>query len=143
MEGTNNTTNIKFNSSQYFGTPVWHAEAPQFLKMMLKLTDGYLKKTQKTVMNKANKERNKTYKSKVDDFGVSNHSESFSNDPKAKDFVDFIGTRSYEFLDWCGFDISNHSLHFTECWAQEFSKKGGGHHDTHVHWNQHVSGFIF
>ena len=26
---------------------------------------------------------------------------------------------------------------------QEFSRKGGGHHDTHVHWNQHVSGFYF
>ena len=28
-------------------------------------------------------------------------------------------------------------------WVQEFSKKGGGHHSTHLHWNQHVSGFYF
>ena len=28
-------------------------------------------------------------------------------------------------------------------WVQEFSKKGGGHHSAHVHWNQHVSGFYF
>ena len=143
MQGTNNDSNIKFNQAQYFGTPVWTAEAPQFVKMMLKLTDGYLKKTQKTTMDKANKERNKKFKHKVDDFAVSNHSESFNGDPKAKDFVDFIGARSYEFLDWCGFNISDHSLHFTECWAQEFSKKGGGHHGTHVHWNQHVTGFYF
>ena len=141
MQGTNN--NIQFNSSQYFGTPIWNADAPVFLKQMLKLTDGYLKHTQKKIMNKSNKERNKIFKHKVDDFALSNHSESFNNDPKAKEFVDFIGARSYEFLDWCGFDISNHSLHFTECWDQEFSKKGGGHHDTHVHWNQHVSGFYF
>ena len=106
MQGTNNNNNIKFNQAQYFGTPVWTAEAPQFVKMMLKLTDGYLKKTQKTTMNKANKERNKKFKHKVDDFGLSNHSESFNGDPKA-------------------------------------SKKGGGHHNTHLHWNQHVSGFYF
>jgi len=143
MQGTDKDHHIKFNNSQYFGTPIWNAEAPIFLKQMLKLTDGYLKHTQKKIINKGNKERNKTFKHKVDDFGLSNHSESFNNDPKAKDFVDFIGARSYEFLDWCGFNISNHSLHFTECWVQEFSKKGGGHHDTHVHWNQHVSGFYF
>jgi len=32
---------------------------------------------------------------------------------------------------------------FSEMWVQEFSKKGGGHHSAHVHWNQHVSGFYF
>ena len=144
MQGTNNhSNNIKFHSSQYFATPVWSADAPYFLKLMLKLTDGYLKKTKKTVMAKTIKERNKKVNAKLEDFGLSNHSESFNADPKAKEFVDFCGQRSYEFLDWCGFDISNHSLHFTECWVQEFSKKGAGHHDTHQHWNQHVSGFYF
>ena len=28
-------------------------------------------------------------------------------------------------------------------WVQEFSHRGGGCHDTHVHWNQHVTGFYF
>ena len=60
-----------------------------------------------------------------------------------KDLVQFIGQRSYEFLDWSGFNLQNHSLHFTEFWVQEFSEKGGGHHSTHAHWNQHVSGFYF
>ena len=39
-EGTQNTntnTNVKFNSAAYFSTPVWVAEAPVFLKKMLKL----------------------------------------------------------------------------------------------------------
>ena len=141
MEGSNNQ--VKFSSAAYFSTPVWTAEAPMFLKKMLKLTDGYLKKTKKSVMAKTIKERNKRFDAQLDDFGLSNHSESFNADPKAKDFVDFCGQRSYEFLDWCGFDLKNHSLHFTECWVQEFSHKGGGHHDTHQHWNQHVSGFYF
>ena len=141
MQGSNN--HVKFNSAAYFSTPVWTADASVFLKTMLKLTDGYLKKTKKTVLAKAIKERDKKFNTKLEDFGLSNHSESFNSDPKAKDFVDFCGARSYEFLDWCGFNISNHSLHFTECWVQEFSKKGAGHHDTHTHWNQHVSGFYF
>jgi hypothetical protein len=141
MEGSNN--NVKFDSAAYFSTPVWTADASIFLTKMLKLTDGYLKYTHKKIMKKAIKERNKELGANLDDFGLSNHSESFNNDPKAKDFVDFCGNRSYEFLDWCGFDLRNHSLHFTECWVQEFSKKGGGYHDTHVHWNQHVSGFYF
>ena len=34
-------------------------------------------------------------------------------------------------------------LFFSELWVQEFSKKGGGHHSAHIHWNQHVSGFYF
>ena len=145
-EGTQNTntnTNVKFNSAAYFSTPVWVVEAPVFLKKMLKLTDGYLKTTEKKVMKKAIAERDKKYGTKLGDLGLSNHSESFNNDPKAKEFVDFCGARSYEFLDWCGFNISDHSLHFTECWVQEFSKKGAGHHDIHTHWNQHVSGFYF
>ena len=141
MERNNN--HVKFNSAVYFSTPVWTAEAPMFLKKMLRLTDGYLKKTKKKVLGAAIKERDKLFNATLEDFGLSNHSESFNNDPKAKDFVDFCGARSYEFLDWCGFDLRNHSLHFTECWVQEFSHKGAGHHDTHVHWNQHVSGFYF
>ena len=28
-------------------------------------------------------------------------------------------------------------------WVQEFSEKGFGHHDIHVHWNNHISGFFF
>ena len=47
------------------------------------------------------------------------------------------------FLDQYGFDMQQYRLFFTELWVQEFSKKGGGHHNAHVHWNQHVSGFYF
>ena len=141
MEGSNN--HVKFNGAAYFSTPVWTAQATVFLKKMLKLTDGYLKKTKKIILAKTIKERDKKFNAKLNDFALSNHSESFNNDPKAKEFVQFCGQRSYEFLDWCGYDVRNHSLHFTECWVQEFSSQGGGHHDIHTHWNQHVSGFYF
>tara|TARA_R100000656_G_scaffold108813_1_gene80894 strand:- start:828 stop:1505 length:678 start_codon:yes stop_codon:yes gene_type:complete len=132
----------KFNASVYFGTPVWTNEVPEFIKPINKLADRYIKKAKKD-LQAGLKERNKFYKRNLGDFGLSNHSVSINTDPEAKAFADYCGNRSYEFLDWCGFDLRNHSLHYTEMWVQEFSSKGGGHHNTHVHWNQHVSGFYF
>ena len=52
-------------------------------------------------------------------------------------------SRSGGFLDAMGFDLSNHTCVFTECWVQEFPKDGGGHHNSHVHANNHVSGFLY
>ena len=132
---------VDFQSAFYFQTPIWTAEAPMFLKDSIKLTDKYIKKAEKNL--KLNLKKEPKWRQAIGDFGLSKHSESFSNDPKVKDLVQFIGQRSYEFLDWCGATLKDHSLHFTEFWVQEFSEKGGGHHSTHVHWNNHVSGFYF
>ena len=131
-----------FKASIYFGTPVWTNDIPEFIKPINKLADKYIKHAKKNLLPTL-KERDKLYKRKLGDFGLSNHSVSINADPEAKEFTEFCGNRSYEFLDWCGFDLKNHSLHYTEMWVQEFSSKGAGHHDTHVHWNQHVSGFYF
>jgi hypothetical protein len=59
------------------------------------------------------------------------------------DFRNYVGQKSWEFLDLQGFDMQQYTTMFTELWVQEFSKKGGGHHSAHIHWNQHVSGFYF
>ena len=130
------TTNV------YFGTPVWTNEVPEFIKPINKLSDKYIKNAKKDLLP-AIKARNKMYKRKLGDFGLSNHSVSINTHPEAKEFTEYCGNRSYEFLDWCGFDLRNHSLHYTEMWVQEFSSKGGGHHNTHVHYNTHVTGFYF
>jgi len=132
----------KFNANVYFGTPVWTNEVPEFIKPINKLADKYIKKAKKDLLPSL-KERDKIYKKKLGDFGLSNHSVTMINDPEAKEFIEYCGNRSYEFLDWCGFDLKNHSLHYTDMWVQEFSSKGGGHHNAHVHWSQHVTGFYF
>jgi len=132
---------VDFKSAFYFQTPVWVADAPMFLKNALKVTDKYIKEADKLLKDQLKKEPK--WKKDLGTFGLSKHSVNFSNDPKIKDLVNFMGQRSYEFLDWQGFNLKDHSLHFTEFWVQEFSEKGGGHHDSHVHWNQHVSGFYF
>ena len=131
-----------FNASIYFGTPVWTNQVPEFIKPINKLADKYIKNAKKNLQPSI-KARDKIYKRKLGDFGLSNHSVSINTDPEAKEFAAYCGDRSYEFLDWQGFDLKNYSLHYSEMWVQEFSHKGAGHHDTHVHWNQHVTGFYF
>jgi hypothetical protein len=122
---------VDFKSSFHFQTPVWVAEAPMFLKNAIKVSNKYIKKAEKLLKDKLKNEPK--WKKDIGTFGLSKHSENMSNDPSIKDLVQFVGQRSYEFLDWQGFNLQNHSLHFTEFWVQEFSEKGGGHHDTHVH----------
>ena len=38
---------VDFSSHFYFQTPIWVAEAPMFLKNTIKVTDKYIKKSQK------------------------------------------------------------------------------------------------
>ena len=56
---------------------------------------------------------------------------------------DYVGDRSIEILEHIGYDLKNYTLAFTELWVQEFSEKGGGHHEGHIHYNNHISGFYF
>ena len=42
-----------------------------------------------------------------------------------------------------GYDLTNYELFWTEFWVQEFGEKGGGHHEGHVHYDNHISGFYF
>jgi uncharacterized protein (TIGR02466 family) len=131
----------KIISQDFFPTPIWKAEFPQFVEELNKHTDSYIKKAEKFLKDKV-KEREKIY-GKVGDYGLSKHSTALYDDPNFSKFKDFIGTVCYDFLTQCGFDLSKYNLHFTEMWVQEFSKRGGGHHSIHTHWNQHVSGFYF
>ena len=71
------------------------------------------------------------------------HSTSLINDPNFLEFQNYIGATSYNLLNEMGFDLTNYQVFITEMWVQEFSKKGGGHHTLHTHWNGHMSGFYF
>jgi len=121
---------------EYFKTPIWVDYKPEWLKDVMKITDPLIKEAKKL-----NKEKIK--KNNGSDFGIVHHSGSFMREPKMKPYVDYIGQKSHEFLDWMGYDLSNHILIFTEFWVQEFPKDGGGHHNTHIHSNNHVSGFFY
>ena len=119
---------------EYFRTPLWIDDKPEFIKSLNKASDKYIIEAKK---------RNKDYIKKNNDFGISYHSEPLISDNDYLDFRNYVGEKCWEFLDHQGFDMSLYQTMFTEMWVQEFAKKGGGHHSAHIHWNQHVSGFYF
>mgnify|MGYP003653032451 CR=1 FL=1 len=133
---------ITYTSIDYFKSPVWVINIPDFLPHLNKISDAYIKKGSLLLKSKI-KMRDKEMKRKLGDFAFSAHSPSMLGDPQIEEFAHFCGQQSYSYLEWKGFDLSTLDLHFTELWVQEFSKKGGGHHGTHIHYNQHVSGFYF
>ena len=120
--------------NNYFSTPIWSEEKPEFVKSLNKASDKYIKESRKT---------QKKYIKQYGDFGTSYHSTPLTNDNDFIDLRNYIGQKSWEFLDHHGYDMKQYQTMFSEMWVQEFAKKGGGHHSAHVHWNQHVSGFYF
>ena len=120
--------------TEYFKTPIWIEDKPEFVKSLNKASNQYIKDARK---------REKEFIKKHGDFGRSYHSTPLTMDNNFLDFRNYIGQKSWEFLDWQGFDMQQYTTMFSELWVQEFSKNGGGHHSAHVHWNQHVSGFYF
>ena len=118
----------------YFPTPIWTEEKPEFVKSLNKASDKYIKEARKT---------QKKYIKQYGDFGTSYHSTPLLHDNDFIDLRNYIGQKSWEFLDHHGYDMQQYQTMFSEMWVQEFSKKGGGHHSAHLHWNQHVSGFYF
>jgi len=119
---------------EFFATPIWREERPEFLKQLIKSTNFYIKEAKK---------RNKKISRKLKDFGFPHHSTTLTHDQNFKEFHDYVGKQALSFLDESGFNMKQYTLFFSESWVQEFAKNGGGHHSTHVHWNTHVNGFYF
>ena len=117
----------------YFGCPFWILQKDEHVKNVLKITDKYI--------DEARNKNKKIFKNKSE-FGISHQSGLLQLDKDLSLFIKEIGQLSWNFLDSQGFDLQYHNLIFTEMWVQEFAKKGG-HHDTHIHHNNHVSGFYF
>ena len=57
------------------------------------------------------------------DFGRSYHSTPLTADNDFLDFRNYIGQKSWEYLDHQGYDMSQYNTMFSELWVQEFSKK--------------------
>tara|TARA_R110000803_G_scaffold43_1_gene119 strand:+ start:661 stop:1299 length:639 start_codon:yes stop_codon:yes gene_type:complete len=123
------------NIDNYFNTTIWSEQKPEFVKSLTKASNKYIKTAK-------NSPEAKAYVKKFGDFGRSYHSTPLTYDNDFLDFRNYIGEKSWEYLDHQGYDMSQYTTMFSEMWVQEFAKKGG-HHSAHVHWNQHVSGFYF
>jgi len=131
----------KLNLEQYFASPIWFADAPEFADSLNKASEKYIDQAKKNLKPTIDK-RNKKLGNKGD-MGHVFHSTSLIGDPNFKQLQDYIGATAQNLLGEMGFDMSGHQLFTTEMWVQEFAKKGGGHHTLHTHWNGHISGFYF
>ena len=120
----------------YYSTPIWLFDKPEWLKSINKVCDEYIKEAYTRDLKEKKVKKNK-------DFGWSYHSRPLFDDIRLKELHDWVGATSRNFLDFMGYNISNHTLFCTESWVQEFSKKGGGHHNSHIHGDNHVSAFYY
>ena len=134
------------NTDWHFGTPVYRIEKPEWVAKSIKATDKYIKTAEKNLQPEMKRRKkflgNKDYL-KVKDHGLSYHSTPLNGDPNLKELEQYIGATSWNLLDEWGYDMEKYTMFFTEFWVQEFAKQGGGHHSTHVHWDNHISGFYF
>ena len=67
---------------EYFKTPIWIEEKPEFIKSLNKASDPYIKEAKK---------RNKDHIKKHGDFGIAHHSTPLTVDTKFKDFHNYVG----------------------------------------------------
>lgn len=121
---------------EYFKTPIWVEQKSEWVDDLIKITNPLIQSAKKT-------NKDKIKKNNGSDFGIIYHSDNFMNNSNIITYTNYIEKKSHEFLDWMGYDLSKHTLIFTEFWVQEFPKDGGGHHNTHIHPNNHVSGFLY
>jgi uncharacterized protein (TIGR02466 family) len=132
--------NLEFKS--YFETPIYVGSIPELVEAMNKASDKFIIEA-KDRNKKIIKERDKIMKKKLGDFGLSHHSISLEGVPQFEILQNYVTNRSKEILDHMGYDLTNYILKWTEFWVQEFSEKGGCHHEGHIHYDSHVSGFYF
>jgi uncharacterized protein (TIGR02466 family) len=130
-----------------FETPLYSIYKPQWLDSAIKATDRFIdlsyERAKKESLVEREKFLGKKNFEKVKDHGMSYHSTPLNGVPELRELETYIGHTSHNLLDEWGYDMSQYTMHWTEFWVQEFSKNGGGHHDTHVHWDNHISGFYF
>ena len=119
------------NTYNYFSTPIYTIDKPEWVNKIDKACDKYIKESYK---------RDKKGKK---DFGHSYHSTTMLGDKNFTELQDYIGATTHNLLNEWGCDVEQYKIYFTEFWVQEFSKRGGGNHDTHTHWDNHMSGFYF
>ena len=134
------------DTNWYFPTPVYSIMKPEFLDKAIKATDKFIDRAVKDKQTELKERKkwlgNKDYL-KVKDHGMSYHSTPLNGDPGLKELEQYIGATGINLMNEWGYNMEQYSMFFTEFWVQEFAKNGGGHHDTHVHWDNHISGFYF
>jgi len=123
----------------YFSSPIYHVHKPEWVSKLNMFSDIEIEKA-KQRDQKILEDRSKKF-GDVGEIGHSFHSKNLTLNQDFAFFNQYIGERSREILNEQGYDLSNHLLIINDCWVQEFAK--GGHHSSHIHPNNHISGFYY
>ena len=128
-----------------FDTFVYQAEIPKYLdnKDFIAACNEH---TDKAIADakQSIEDRHKKLNAPIKDHGMSYHSGSeLYKDERFAELVLLVKNTSKNILEDQGFELTNYVLSYTEMWIQKFAYEGGGHQDTHVHWDNHISGFYF
>ena len=131
------------DSTTLFESIVYRKELPEYVERLKKITNDHLLKARKNTRPEI-LEREKKYGVRIGDNGMSYHSHGkLYQDKRLADFEALIRATAKNILESQGFDLANHLMEYTEMWVQQFADQGGGYHETHVHWDNHISGFYF
>jgi len=137
----------ELRASQYFQSNIYSLNKPEWVSDIDKACDIHIERakgSKETYLKNRREVWGEELWNKKGDFGVVYHSDSrLLKDPKLDFFVEYCGTTACQILDSQGFDLTNRTPFFTSMWVQEFPKSGGGFHKTHVHENDHISGFYY
>jgi uncharacterized protein (TIGR02466 family) len=126
----------------YFITPIYTTIVSEWVNPLIKATEPFIKQAKNNNIENI-KKRNKEYKKNIGDLGITHHSLSLINIPEFKELQNYVGKTSFNVLDHMGYNLTDYEVHWTELWVQEFAKNGGGHHEGHIHYDNHISGFYF
>ena len=126
--------------SEYFTSPVYYEDKPEWVDKLNKLSDPYIANARKEQEENNKKKLELGYKN---DIGMTYHSSPLEPDQNFRFFHDHMAKQARFVLDDMGYDMEKYGLHYTESWVQEFSFNGAGHHWFHTHANNHISGFYF
>lgn len=112
----------------FFPSPVYIVDAPEFLPAVTVVVNEYLKdiKTAKTDFDPL-------YPVQTD---------GFFHEPVLAEFTQYIAQTAWNILRDQGFDMETKGTYFREMWAQEHNQYQG--HDEHIHTHgDQISGFYF
>ena len=126
--------------SDYFKSSIYNTYKPEWVDQLNNLSDRHIE-DRKIKDKEIFKNRNKKFKKDIGTLGHSYHSNNLVSESDFAFFNQYIGETAREILDEQGYDLQNHILIVNETWVQEFTL--GGHHRTHVHPNNHISGFYY
>ena len=111
--------------NNYFNTTIWSQQKIEFLKSLNKFSNSYIKSAK-------NISEVKKHIKKYGDFGKNYISTPLLQDNNFRDFKNYVGQKSWEYLNHQGYDMSQYEIMFNNLTVQEFSKKGGNNYLTHA-----------